>query len=364
MEFRMADAHDMGRVAALADRVFRPDRPRHMADVFPHLYARQNAHHWCIAEEAGHVISIVGAMVWTVILGGASVVVASVGSVATDERYRRQGISTRLLSLAAASLRDEGAHLMLISGERPLYLRFGARPIGLVEWYALPKAFVPSRAFEIRAVDPIRDSAAVARLYRCRSTRFVRPLPLLEVLLRQQPLTEVEEGKSAAFLAYERGVAVSYASVIHRPSCGRKASQLAEWAGDPNGVLDGLTRLPDWRDSGMTIPVLPEEGDLRGALAPLRPVRQTSFPWLAKIIDGVGLGRDLEAVWAELSAHPPRIEETGPDRYRVTRGEEAWEVDAATLTRMVFAHDVRERSTSLDDVWPSPAPWPAGLNFI
>ncbi len=364
MEFRVAGFRDMGQVSDVADRVFRSARPGHMADEFPHLYDGQNACHWWIAEEAGHIVSIVGAMVWTAVLGGAPVVMASVGSVATDADFRRQGISTRLLLLAESCLRDEGVRLLLISGDGPLYLRFGARPVGWVEWYALPKTFVAGGSFEIKAIDPVVDAVEVARLYRSRGTRFLRPLPLLQGLLRAQSFTAVSQGVKVAFCAYERGRAVSYASVNHRPGLGRRPSQLAEWAGDPNGVLYGLTHLSDWPESGMTVPVLPEDQGLRGALSSLEPARQTPFPWLAKVVDGVGLGRDLEAVWAESTGDPPQIKTQGVDRYRVTRGVDAWELDAAALTQMVFGYDVPERPASMNDVWPSPAPWPTGLHFI
>lgn len=335
-----------------------------MADEFPYLYAPANARHWYLAQEGGEVVAIVGAMVWTVILGGAPVLLASVGSVATDEHYRRRGLATRLLHLAESSLREEGVRLLLISGDRPMYLRFGARPVGAVDWYELPKAFSKPRSFAVREIDPARDGAVVARLYRSRSTRFIRPLPLLQTMLSVQPLTQVDQGVKAAFLVYDGDRAVSYACVVHRPRLGREASQLAEWAGDPNGVLYGIDRLPNWPEAGMTIPVLPDDGDLRGALPGLRPTRRTPFPWLAKVVDGVGLGQDLNAVWAELSVDPPGIAPAGNGRYRVRRRGQAWDVDAGVLTRLIFGHDVPERPEALEDVWPSPAPWPAGLNFI
>ncbi len=361
---RTAEPRDLNQIAELSDRIFRSRRATHMAEEFPYLYSPDNARHWHVAEDGGHIRSIVGAMIWPAVIAGARTRVASVGSVATDPDYRGQGLASRLLQLAQSGLAAEGVRLMLISGDLPLYRTFGARAIGRVDWYALPPNWAVAGRYTIRPIDPDTDAPIVAHLYQTRSTRFGRTLAELRAMLAAQPITQVEQGSKVALLVLADDVPVSYLILNHRPFRGAGASRLSEWAGDPKSMLYALTQVRDWPEQGMRIPVLPDDLAMQGTLYPLQPVRQEPVSWLAKVIDGAGLASDLAPLWDEVAHEPPRVALTAPDVYAVAMDGQRWTADAATLTEWMFGELVPHRPAPLEDVWPMPSLWPEGLNYI
>ncbi|MCY0899579.1 MAG: GNAT family N-acetyltransferase [Firmicutes bacterium] len=360
---RPATPHDMENIAQLADLVFRSRRPGHMAAEFPHLYHPANAHHWYLAEDGGQIVSIVGAFVWPALLSGARTKVASIGSVATHPAYRRQGLAFRLLALADEHLVQEGVRLALISGNLPIYHRWGARSVGQVTWYQLPMG-TPDPAYTVRPLDPQKDASAVARLYQTRATRFTRRLSLLRELLRLQPLTTVEQGIPVALIAEYQGTPAAYAIVTHRPFQGREPSRVTEWAGSPAALLALLHHVPDLSQGGLEVPVLEDEKALEILLADAPRVRQGPYAWLVKVIDAPGLLRDLEEVWSERSDDPVSIESLSPGTYEIRWGSYRWSVDGATLTEWLFQPQVVSRPEALSTLWPISPLWPEGLNYI
>lgn len=363
IEVRVARPEDMKEIGRLSDSVFRAKRGGHMADEFPHLYDPANASHWYVAFDGNRAVSIVGAMNWPVVIAGAATRAASVGSVATDSQYRGGGLASQLLALAEEQLVAKSVRIMLISGDLPLYLRFGARAIGRVDWYRLSPR-TPSHQYHVRPIDPYDDAPWVARLNQSRGTRFGRSLSQLRALLVSQPMTQVEQGTQVALMVMREGQPVAYVVLNHRPFEGREASRVSEWGGDPTGVLEALRTVPDWPEKGIEVPVLGEDGALLGALGESELIRREPVSWLAKVIDGAGLAHDLRAVWDEISDLPLTIDRAHPDTYRVHLGQEVWGVDAAELTEWVFGLEVPHRPGVFHGIWPVPALWPEGLNYI
>ncbi|MCY0881376.1 MAG: GNAT family N-acetyltransferase [Firmicutes bacterium] len=365
--FQVAHPKDMPAISVFADRLFRSNRPgQHMAEEFPHLYAASNASHWFIAQDRGVIIGAIGSLIWPAMIAGFSTVAAGIGSVATDPHYRRQGVATRLLRLAEHTLKKEGVRLMLISGDLPVYRHFGARPIGRVQWHVLPSSIsAASPIYHVRPIDTACDIPAIARLYQTRSTRWIRRIDEWRMMLKTQPVTQVECGTKIAQIVCRNNTPVSYLIVNHRPFHGRAASRLSEWAGDPSGVLYALTHLPDLPAGGLHIPVLPEDLALSRALQSPPTHHWEPFAWLSKVIDGVGLMQDLTAPGQDPYNPPLAIEAHTKDAsYQISRNGQIWTLNASDLTRWLFAADVPERPSFLQNIWPLPALWPEGLNYV
>lgn len=363
MEFRVAQAEDMPAINRLADQVFRRSRPgQHMQAEFPYLYDPRNASHWYVATEANQMVGIVGAMVWRAIISGANTCVASLGSVATDPAFRSQHVASHLLELAENRLRAEGVRLVLVSGDRSLYWRFGARPIGWVTWHRLRPASRSHSHYRSESLDPIADAERVARLYQTRSTRFSRTLAQLTAMLTVQPLTQVEQGTKLAQVIYaaEATEPSAYVIVNHGPQQGKEPSRLLEWAGDPAAVLEALRRL----NGDVLVPALPEEYALRALLRDDPVVSAGPVSWVAKVIDGPGLGWDLDWVLSELHESALSIESVGDGAVSVIFQGQSFSTDAAGLTEWMFGWGDTRRPTGLGAVWPLPALWPEGLNYI
>ncbi len=359
--FSRAEPGDIGEISSLADRVFRSHRPGHMAEEFPHLYHPDNAAHWFIAREAGSIVAIVGAVVGPVALSGALTRAACLGSVATVLEFRGQGLASQLLGFAQAALREESVRLITISGDQELYRRFGARPVGRIDWVALPADLGPPWRYRTSPIDPDHDAATVARLYQSRPTRFIRDLELLKVLLRSQPMTGVEQGEKIARLVSDDTGPVCYFILNHRPFGGRRASRLSEWGGDPQALLAGLAQVSSPSETLIEIPLEADDWALRGALRGAAFMRCGPAAWLQKIIDGPGLLGDLALLWGERSGKSPRLVADTDDRFQLWFGPHRWAVDMATLTEWVFGMTA---PPELECLWPIPALWPEGLNYV
>ncbi|PSR22543.1 MAG: hypothetical protein C7B45_06335 [Sulfobacillus acidophilus] len=361
---QVATAQDLPAISELANRIFRAHRPgQRMQDGFPYLYHPDNAEHWYVAKDQDRIVSIVGSMVWPAAIAGTNTRVASVGSVATDPQYRRLGLAGQLLALAQTQLAQESVRIMLISGSLPIYQRFGARAIGQVEWYAWHSA-ISLIPYEVRPIEPGEDAAMVAALYQTRPTRFGRTLAQLQAMLKTQPITTVEQGTKVAQLVSDEGRPLSYFIVNHHPFHGQAPSRLVEWGGDPKSLLYGLSHFFNRPDDAVHIPVLYDDITLRSQLQPMLPFQIGPVSWLAKIIDGPGLFHDLSSLLAELTVEPIDLSQVAVDQYALRWRQGHALVDAATLTEWIFAHNSQTRPNALNTVFPLPALWTEGLNYI
>ncbi len=363
---RTARPEDLPMIEALSDQVFRAQRPgQHMASEFPWMYDPMNARHWAVALEGDQVVGIAGAMVWPAVIAGAPTLAATTGSVATHPHFRGQGLASQILEQLERELFLEGVRLMQISGDLPLYWRWGARPVGDVAWYRLTSPAVSRRTdFRARPLHPRNDAGLVAQLHQSRSTRFGRTRDQLEAMLTVQPLTVVEKGIPTALLVESGEGPAAYAVINHRPFGGRDASRVTEWAGDPDGLLFALTSVPNWPEEGMLIPVLPEEPALKGALAPEVPLRRQPVSWLAKVINGPGLLSDLHELWRERSDRPLTADPVDRARTVIRFGNDQWTVDVPELAEWLFNPTADSRPHALNEVWPVPALWSEGLNYV
>lgn len=120
----------VGDVAALANRVFRPDGRGDMGAQYPLLFDPERTEQMRIYTRDVTVVSHVGVRVDQVLLCGATVRMACIGAVCTDVDARGHGLAGALFQDAVRYALDLGATVMLISGDRSLYRRAGAYPAG------------------------------------------------------------------------------------------------------------------------------------------------------------------------------------------------------------------------------------------
>jgi len=264
-----------------------------------------------------------------------------------------------LLELAERALRAEGCRLVLISGDGALYRRFRAVPVGCVRWYRLEQ---PSSGPGRLAVSRLgRDQLpALARLYDRRRTRYVRTLADVERLFRGAGFAAAEQGEQTGFLASDdagpRAYAITVSGARHYPTVGL----VSEWAGDAEGLLAIFDAVVGASAAGLLIPLLEEDTDLAERLPGASAIPTESFPYTAKVIDGVGLWEDL--------GYPGGLAlvESRPGVYALGDGKEAHGLTAAELTSLLFARSPESEPlpAPLSSVCPVPFVWPQGLNYV
>ncbi|HET7560704.1 MAG TPA: GNAT family N-acetyltransferase [Limnochordia bacterium] len=174
---RHAGDADLPAINRLASQVFRSSAEANpsMAELYPTLFAPQNAPNWTVAEADGRILSAVGMVPQPVRIGSARIVTAGIGSVCTAPEARGQGAAGRCLEAAMARALAIGAQLMWISGDRSLYRRAGCRPAGaFVERRSErdPSAWPAAPDLSIEADSD--DIATIARLSALESVAFCR----------------------------------------------------------------------------------------------------------------------------------------------------------------------------------------------
>lgn len=122
IEFGRLDPHDLLSLVQGANAVFRTSEGR-MEQDYPLLFAPHNLRHWLGARSAGRVVSAIGVVRKPIFTPAGAIPAALIGSVFTLAPYRRQGLATRLFTMAVEGLREAGVELALISGDQPSTLR-------------------------------------------------------------------------------------------------------------------------------------------------------------------------------------------------------------------------------------------------
>lgn len=359
LTLRTACLPDMPAIEALTDRVFRKNGG-HVADDFPCLFNRANIRHWYVASDDALLVGVAGAVTWPILFQGTPILAASLGSVATDPRYRGRHIALQLLSYAESRLQAEGVRLVQLPGSGSLYTQFGAAAVGRVSWHHIHPGKPPNANLDIRVVDPDVDADTVVKLYQSKSTRYRRSLDDLRSMLKTPRFTVADEPETyRALLVSVNAQPRAYLIVHHQGP----VHAVAEWAGDPHAMLTAAACLASQHHTVMRVPVLLQDHALAGALAADTLTEPEPFPWTAKIIDGVGLAQDLASQWQELSDVVVRIDAVATDQYQVSAFGQRWPVSAGELTQWIFGF-TDNRPELLSRVWPMPLPWPEGLNGL
>ncbi len=278
----------------------------------------------------------------------------SIGGVCTHPDYRKHGLASRLMEHCTQQLVEEGARLMLISGDAGVYLRLGnvfqgkymyfsIKPGQNSPWRSMPADLVVRRATEA-------DALTCSQLYQAETVHFVRqksdfvyalndPMSHRYVHVDQWIVERSGQVMAYLFLGAPWEMALN-AGIRH----------VGEYAGSRLALVDALNLIVDtgnlkdlswpvaWQD--MELIQLLQDSGYSGNTIHLDGSTH-------RIIDFSGLMKDLRPVLqARLDKNllrGLRFEQSGPllgglgdDRYTIRRGTERLELDGAGMTRLVM----------------------------
>jgi len=239
---RQALPEDLPSIAELTDHVFMQDKMGVMGDLFPRLFHRDNAENLFIFSENGRVVSHAGMVERKARIGECELHVACLGAVSTYDEYRGRGLATQLVDAALDKARRDGVDVMLISGDRTLYRRIGAMPVGCdLRCFAGTHARngLHNPRLRLRKANE-NDLAACAAAYNEKPARFVRPL--LDWQDRIQS-NAAAEGWHHLLIVEEDGVFRAYIAVNRAPE--RSFGDVAEFGGSPEAIAGALRSVSD-----------------------------------------------------------------------------------------------------------------------
>ena len=240
---RGARREDFERMFTLVNSVFTRGRRADMYELFPVLFADDNLENCRIIIHDARTVSHVAYMVRKVVIGGPTIVLASVGAVCTHEDYRGRRLASTVLDDCEKRMRKQGVDVLMISGGRGLYVRRGARTVGRQRRYtvtAANAAALPDDSLELRP-GGVGDLSVLAALYDTNPVRHVRSKTDWE---RWLGCERCQTALARPLIARVGGTPVAY--VVHRylDAENRPISEAGEWAGQPEDVAKILAAIP------------------------------------------------------------------------------------------------------------------------
>ncbi|GGA43397.1 GNAT family N-acetyltransferase [Paenibacillus physcomitrellae] len=387
-ELRVLNTGELQEAAQLADLVFRDHEQKSMGTAFPYIFAAEAPESVGVYED-GKLAAFMGIVPARITVGPARLQVYSIGSVCTHEAARGKGYASRLLNQAISGMNAAGASLMLVSGDRSLYLRAGCRTFGEMRQYVLApptdalhilqSKMNSDSAYRTRPAEA-KDFSAMAGLYEQEPTHYDLSLYDLSRLIQAEPLAscyklshrtwiaERENGEAAAFAV----IGVPYGEHV------TAAPKVIEAAGEPSAILAlCLEAMTDHGLKSLEFPV----GLHRTAL--IQELDRSGFASEARANEGTVKILSAARLWQQLlpylTANNPgaaRISVTSSaDETSVTLlldGNPAAELTMDQFNALIF-HQIpaadgfqlpEELQKRLKGAFPVPFPFTAGLYYI
>jgi len=228
--------------AELANLVFRHDSPYKMEEEFPLLFSENNLENMRVFVDAGKVVSMVGMCINDVIIMGCMIGAVCIGSVCTHPEYRNKGLASKLLEDATNRAVQEGASLMLVSGDRGLYRRFGCVDAGIYRWYSIKRdqLEVHEKNLTLRKYGE-KDVIELVKLHQLEPIRFIRTYEDFKTLLESKRLCDQI---SETYVVEQNGPVVAYVS-LQLPRSRDLPLAILELAGSRVAILKTLRSLMD-----------------------------------------------------------------------------------------------------------------------
>jgi len=270
MNIDFAKAGDCAELLDFLHAVFRRDKPDHIRfeKLFPDIFLPTDEamrHHAVVRDDAGHIVSCVGAYPATLRVAGCDVPIAGIGQVSTAADWLGKGCMSALLKTQLERLRREGVALAWLGGRHDRYAHFGFETGSLSFQYGLDARSLRNLKRTRRVVRHVGEAACAAALtpalYAMRETSS--PATLLEPVERF--LARLRRADCEIWTATPEGAAEpdSWAVVS------RQWHLLDLVAGAPEGILEIVAEAVKGTNDHLAV-IVPPTPSLRALSETLR----------------------------------------------------------------------------------------------
>ncbi|KAA0965500.1 GNAT family N-acetyltransferase [Sporosarcina sp. ANT_H38] len=244
MEVRQLKADDFEQAIQLANDTFREQGHTSMEQEFPQVFSKELQQSFG-AFDGEALLSLIGLVPSNVRIGEATLTVFLLGSVCTHRDFRQQGISTTILKEVYRYVDQVGASLLLVSGDRGMYMRNHCYHFGEANKYIIGKSNVNKEGFigEVRK-GPTTDIFQIDRLKREKKVRYDSSILEWQVHLVAGGYVSIFKMEQVLYVASHNGVIEGYA-VIGMPSSDstKEKTIVTEWGGDSRAVYGIFLKL-------------------------------------------------------------------------------------------------------------------------
>jgi len=214
-----------------------------LVDQFAQLFNEDNYENLIVCVGDGKCVSHVGMTQGGAVLFGCPIRVACIGGVCTHPDYRKRGLASACFDFAFEKARNEGADIMIVSGDRSLYRMRGCVHVGRDQVFTLTEESMKAssgRASGDVTLNVMRpeELPLVADCYRAEPVRFARTPEDYGYALQSE---WVMNRPSDFLIVRERGDFRGYI-IAPRTSTDGKAN-VAEYAGDRRACLVAMPEV-------------------------------------------------------------------------------------------------------------------------
>jgi predicted acetyltransferase len=245
VEIRLVKQEEMNTAVQLADAVFREKDDVSMGVAFPYLFSAEFSKSYG-AFENGKLLSFIGLQPSTIRIGSAELSVYSIGAVCTDPEARGLGYASQILEEIKAYMEAADTSLLLVSGTRSLYTRFGCREFGQIQQFTLNEESLSSLAPRDPSIYKIRkmmdgEWSSLQKIAAKRHTAYEQSASEIAVLTEAEPMACCENLNYQIFVAEQDQNPVAFLIVaLKNESTPKKSPFVVEWAGPTAAVQELL----------------------------------------------------------------------------------------------------------------------------
>jgi|GEM_PF-3125015 len=237
-EPRLATAEDFPEIVDLLDRVFSYGSGG-MAAHIPNWFDESHPEYYAVIERDGRVVSTVGCVPQTFVVGGDEVEWWGLGNVATDKHYRGNGHMSALLEFWLDRMRERDVPLTELGGDRKRYNRYGWENAGREITYTVSERTFSGEDVDASAVRSYTGSDADLDL-----VTAVHGTEPLRVKRTREGFRDLLDQHGVQTLLYDREGEESYLSFNQEAPSGRYSTQRHTYvAPEFGGTEEGLRAL-------------------------------------------------------------------------------------------------------------------------
>ncbi|MDF2721153.1 MAG: family N-acetyltransferase [Paenibacillus sp.] len=379
-QIRRVRPHEFESAAKLADSVFRDAEQKSMRAAYPNSFSPSLSQSYGAFVD-DNIVSYVGFVPSIIKIGEARLNVYSVGGVCTHPDQRGKGFAGAILEQLREHSVRAGAPLILVSGNRPLYERFGCRLFGETTTFELSMAtassIIEKQELHDTALRPIShtDWFGMKRLAELRAVAYEQSLWDLANLIEAAPTTSNSKQIHRVWVAERHGIVAAYAilAVPDGRRTPKKTPFLVEWAGDPDLAAALAARgMMDADVSSLRCVVPSHEVRFTEVLTEAgctgEPTKQGGT---VVVVDAERLLTQLAPFLTRINAaafSKLRFRNQGHDTYIVEWDGISYELSASAIISLLFDRDgvqsaLGDASHPAAALFPVPFPYTSGLNF-
>ncbi|NRF94516.1 GNAT family N-acetyltransferase [Paenibacillus frigoriresistens] len=377
---RAARIDEIDILVDLADRTFREPGQTSMGIAYATLFAKENADHLLVMEEEGVLATLVGLLQTDLSIEGCAIRVVSMGSVCTEPAFRGRQYADTLFKMSLEKCVEDSTHLMLVSGNRSLYLRNDCVEVGAVNSFTIsaseqwPGLKLDGSNLTVRPYDEAQDIPFLIALVKSEAAYYKRTEEEFALLIRSAAVSSNESAEQHVWIAFEPdGEAAGYIVYGLMEKNGVSSAKVIEYAGSDRAVIHLLQQIYDrFEVKHVEVPVMGDRPALSEILASAGcsfiethipgTIRMINFPGLWGALQPYMVERIGEAALSEL-----RVIQTS-NGYRIQYRGQTHTVDNRGATRLVFNGPQMTAPSELKDILSKlfPLNWvyTCNLNFV